>query len=296
MDWILSVRLPLLVLAGSVGLLWFVRRSFWKSKTLKEERIYTTKYKHADEHRWRSVFFGIGCLVSISSVIAAFEWVWYEKSTALVLEQPEETPYNIEPIPRTVEFSQEVPKQTVVMPPLISDIIPVENDPPVYIPMELPKTSSNDAVPDLNPTPVTSKPAPKPPVLVPPKMDDNAEDLPFKIVEDMPLFPGCDELKTKEERRACSDKALQDYIYSRIKYPAIAREVNISGTVPVSFVVERDGRITELTIMRRLGGGCDEEVLRVMQAMAQDVRWIPGKQRQVPVRVQFTMPVKFSLQ
>lgn len=101
----------------------------------------------------------------------------------------------------------------------------------------------------------------------------------FTVVEEMPSFPGGEEARMK-------------FLYDNIVYPQVARESNISGTVFVGFVVDSRGRVTEAKIQRGIGGGCDEEALRVIKLMPS---WNPGKQAGKPVRVQFTMPIKFSL-
>ena len=72
----------------------------------------------------------------------------------------------------------------------------------------------------------------------------------------------------------------------------MARESGIEGTVFVTFVIERDGSVTDVKILRGIGGGCDEEALRVVRNMP---KCEPGKQRGKPVRVQFNMPIKFTL-
>lgn len=72
----------------------------------------------------------------------------------------------------------------------------------------------------------------------------------------------------------------------------MARESGIQGTVYVTFVVERNGNVTDVRVLRGIGGGCDEEAVRVIKAMP---KWNPGKQRGKPVRVQFNMPIKFTL-
>jgi protein TonB len=77
-----------------------------------------------------------------------------------------------------------------------------------------------------------------------------------------------------------------------MKYPQMARESGIQGTVYVTFVVERNGNVTDVKVLRGIGGGCDEEAIRVIQAMPP---WVPGKQRGKPVRVQFNMPIRFTL-
>lgn len=109
---------------------------------------------------------------------------------------------------------------------------------------------------------------------------DIPEDVPFVRVENMPEFKG-------------GLKAMYAFINSIIEYPRLAKEIGISGRVFLSFVVERDGSITDVQITRGIGGGCDEEAVRVIKAMP---NWNPGKQRENPVRVQYQMAIKFSLQ
>ena len=72
----------------------------------------------------------------------------------------------------------------------------------------------------------------------------------------------------------------------------MAKESGIQGTVYMSFVVEKDGHITDVKVVRGIGGGCDEEAVRVIKSMP---NWKPGKQRGRSVRVQFSMPIKFTL-
>jgi len=79
---------------------------------------------------------------------------------------------------------------------------------------------------------------------------------------------------------------------NNIKYPEVARTSGITGTVYVQFVVEKDGSISDVKVVRGIGGGCDEEAVRVVKSMP---RWKPGKQRGQPVRVYFTLPIEFKL-
>jgi TonB family protein len=87
------------------------------------------------------------------------------------------------------------------------------------------------------------------------------------------------------------DAALR-YMMMQVKYPAYAREHNIQGRVVVSFIVEKDGSLSNIKPVGLVGGGCDEEVIRILNAME---RWKPGKQNGKPVRVQYTLPVSFKL-
>jgi TonB family protein len=110
----------------------------------------------------------------------------------------------------------------------------------------------------------------------------------FKVVEEMPRFPGCE-----DNNKNCADKKMLEFIYQNLRYPALARENEVEGTVVVSFIVERNGKITEPKIVREIGGGCGDEVLRVVNLMP---TWIPGKQKGEAVRVQFNLPVRFQLE
>ena len=115
----------------------------------------------------------------------------------------------------------------------------------------------------------------------------------FKVVEEMPRFPGCEDMAGEtDEKKACADKKMLEFVYQNIRYPKEAREKGIEGMAVVSFIVGKDGVIREPKIVRGIGGGCDEEVLRMANLMPQ---WIPGKQRGRVVDVQFNLPVRFKL-
>jgi periplasmic protein TonB len=101
----------------------------------------------------------------------------------------------------------------------------------------------------------------------------------FTIVEEMPLFPG-------------GEKARSRFLADSIIYPETARKNGIQGTVYVSFIIDDDGSVTNVKILRGIGGGCDEEALRVVRIMP---KWIPGKQDGKAVRVLFNMPINFKL-
>ena len=82
------------------------------------------------------------------------------------------------------------------------------------------------------------------------------------------------------------------HIYSILKYPAIARENGITGTVVVSFIINKDGELQDASIMKDIGGGCGAEVLRVVKKLG---NFTPGKQNGKPVSVIYRVPVKFDL-
>ena len=139
---------------------------------------------------------------------------------------------------------------------------------------------------------IAPPPPPKPPA--PPKEVDHGmlDIVPFAEV--MPMFPGCENSGlSNAEQQQCATKQMLEYIYANLRYPQIARDINIQGTAVVSFVVERDGSITNAKVVREPGASLGEEALKVVNSFP---KWIPGKQRGRPVRVQFNLPVKFRLE
>lgn len=101
----------------------------------------------------------------------------------------------------------------------------------------------------------------------------------FVSIETQPSFPG-------------GIEKFYAYVGKSVKYPPQAAENNIQGKVYLSFVVEKDGRLTDITVVRKLGGGTDEEAIRVLKASP---RWTPGIQNGKPVRVKYNIPISFTL-
>ena len=108
--------------------------------------------------------------------------------------------------------------------------------------------------------------------------DEEVEQEIFQIVEEMPSFPG-------------GEVKMMEYIAKNIKYPPQALKKGIRGRVIVSFVVEPDGSVSNVKVLRGIGGGCDEEAIRVVKSMP---RWKPGKQRGKYVRVSLMLPINFN--
>ncbi|MCB9036899.1 MAG: TonB family protein [Lewinellaceae bacterium] len=119
----------------------------------------------------------------------------------------------------------------------------------------------------------------------------------FKVVEEMPRFPGCEEENVPEgEMVQCSNRKLIEYIFTNVKYPREAKDAGIEGTAIVSFVVDKDGWVKDIKVARPLHERIDAEVIRVVKQMNEmDQRWIPGRQKGQAVNVQFNLPVKFLL-
>jgi protein TonB len=112
----------------------------------------------------------------------------------------------------------------------------------------------------------------------PPKHEEESKV--FDVVEQMPSFPG-------------GNGALLEYLATHVKYPVVAQENGVQGRVIVSFVVERDGSITDVRVVRSVDPSLDREAARVVSSMP---RWTPGKQNGSAVRVKYNVPVMFKLQ
>ncbi|HNQ20779.1 MAG TPA: energy transducer TonB [Bacteroidales bacterium] len=216
-----------------------------------------------DLNRQRTLFLQIGLVFALAVVFLAFEWKTYEKSeSTLASSGPVQIDEEIVQITQQEQppAPPKAPEVTTIL-EIVDDDVVVEDEINVDI-----EARADQAVQSYVPVMTEEEPAPV------------AEEI-FTFVEEYPEFPG-------------GDKALREYILNNIKYPEVARTSGITGTVYVQFVVEKDGSISDVKVVRGIGGGCDEEAGRVVKSMP---RWKPGKQRGQPVRVYFTLPIEFKL-
>ena len=126
----------------------------------------------------------------------------------------------------------------------------------------------------------TEEPQQEEPIYNTMDLTENADGEVFSVVEDEPEFPG-------------GVEALYKYLAENIKYPVLAKEKGTQGRVYVTFVVEKDGSVTDAKVLRGVSEEVDAEALRVINAMP---KWKPGMQQGVPVRVQYNIPIIFKLQ
>ena len=193
--------------------------------------------------------------------------------TPPVIPPPPPPPPRPEPVRQvaTIDFRPPVVKDN----PIEEPIIPKMDDITVAV-----STKTQDGVKENLP-PIVEPTAP--PIEAP-----TVKEKPATVDEDATLF--FVEQKPEFEN---GEKALYDFLGKNIVYPAIARENGIMGTVFVGFVVSKDGTIRNVEIKRGIGGGCNEEAIRVIKLMP---KWKPGKQNGKAVNVAFTLPVKFRLE
>lgn len=237
--------------------------------------------------------FQVGVILALSFALAAFNFTTYppqeKKITLAVFPIDEDIP--------VIRTAREKPKE-IPPPPIQKTMEKIEIVEDTDFIDEEP-----EEVPEKIEVPIDAEvafvaPKPKVPVRIekPVKIEPIEEEPdvePIKIfVDEMPRFDACEEIDgDKAALKQCATSKLLRYVGERIKYPAIARENGIKGQVVIQFVVEKDGSISNAKVVRDIGGGCGKEALRVVKEMP---KWVPGRQRSVPVRVRFTLPVKFD--
>jgi protein TonB len=213
--------------------------------------------------------------ISLPTIIA---WLQSQKEEVLVpptITSADLTPPPIdptEPPPPPPPPPPQVPT-IAFTPPVVTDE-KVEEVPPV-ITEETPQISTDTHEGDANADIVI------PDVGTGNQVVEPVIEAPLTIVEQMPTFPG-------------GEEEMMKFIRKSVNYPQVEREAGISGTCYVTFVVEKDGSITDVKVLRGVSGGpgCDKEAQRVIKAMPS---WKPGKQNGREVRVQFNLPIKFTL-
>lgn len=221
------------------------------------------KTKKADLEGKKGYFFEIGLIVALLVVFAAFEYKSYDKITVdIATRAVDDTPEEIIPITeQKVKPPPPPPPKQVTKITIVEDDVEVEDEIDIDVEAD-DETEMEEYIP------------------VEEEEEEIEEAEIFTVVEAMPEFPG-------------GMGKLMAFLANNIKYPSFAKETNIQGRVFINFVVEPDGSISNVKVLRGIGGGCDEEAVRVVESMP---NWKPGMQRGKPVRVSYNLPVKFTLQ
>ena len=222
----------------------------------------TKKSNRADLEKRRLMFTQIGLIVSLALAWMVFETKSYGKQEIRTFDGTTETiPDDLVPV--TI---QEKP-QPIEKPKVVNMIAVVDNNEEIESEIDIDVNVKEDE--PIEPT-----------IPIDIIEEEIVEEVPFIIVENMPTFPG-------------GEKKMLEYVAKNVKYPQLAKEVGTQGRVFVSFVVEKDGSITNVTILRGIGSGCDEEAMRVVKSMP---KWNPGLQCGRAVRVSCNLPINFKLQ
>jgi protein TonB len=247
------------------------------------------KYPEADSYRMNNTFFRVGLICAIAMSVLAFNWTTFESQfensigEGVIYIDDNNTP---------VTFPENKTPPPPPPPPVIEEM----NDQDIDDDFEFSDQDFEDDNIDYEPYERSDDGDDKP-KLIEEEPDIEIEDeLPFTVVENMPTFPGCADLPTEGERKKCSDNKLLKYVYQNLKYPTIARENGIEGLVVARFIVGKDGKIQNIEIVKGIGGGCGEELERVLNSMNDmPQNWKAGEQRGRKVPVRFNIPIRFKL-
>jgi protein TonB len=219
------------------------------------------KNPKADLTRKSMFFFSIGLLITMSLVLAAFEWRQYEAKVADLVER------------RTDVF-----EETIEVPP--TDI-PPPPPPVVQAPVIVEVPDEEEIEEDI-----------KVNLDIEVSQDTKVEEIVVKAEEPKEEV---DEIFTIVEESAAPKggmAAFYKYVGDKMKYPPQARRMGIDGKVFVEFVINKDGSISDVKAVKGIGAGCDEEAVRVVQGAP---AWTPGKQRGKPVKQRMVLPITFKL-
>ena len=219
------------------------------------------KNPKADLNKKTTLFLNIGLVISLSLVIMAFEWRFYDDGELMDLGQVSDEFEDVMEIPPTEQPPPPPPK--IQQPEIIE--VPDEEEIEEEIEVDLDVEITEETVVEEI-------------VFDEPVEEEVAEEI-FTIVEDQPNPKG-------------GMAAFYEYVGKKLKYPAQARRMGIEGKVFVEFVVDKDGSITDVKAIKGIGAGCDEEAIRVIQTAP---KWNPGKQRGRPVKVRMILPITFKL-
>lgn len=246
-----------------------------------------TKYPEVDGLGYSNSFLNFGLAVALLISILVLSYTEYEKSVFIpdgALDIDDE--FVIEP-PRT----QEPPPPPPPPPPPkieeVSEELLEEEDQDLF----KDQTVFEDT--EVVEEPVVEEAPPPPPP--PPKKEEKKI---FRRAEQMPRFPGCEDIDGDNDAKyQCAQQKLLEFVYSNIRYPTIAKETQTEGTVYAQFVVTDNGDIEDIKILRDPGAGLGDEAKRVVEKMkTMPQKWTPGRQRGKPVSVMFNLPVKFQLE
>ena len=228
------------------------------------------KTTQADIENKRSTLRALGFIASLSLVLIALSWTSYDVITRQALNyeadllEDEEIPINIVTPPPPPP----PPQQTTVI-----EIVDDEEEIEIELEIEDIELDEDTEIEIIE------------------EDDDVEDDTPFMIVENMPALAQCKTMRG-DERHQCTQMEIIKYVSKNTKYPQIAKDAGIQGTVFVYFVIGKDGYVKDVKVLREVDSRLDKEAKRVVESLP---RFDPGSQRGKNVSVQYTIPVKFII-
>lgn len=242
--------------------------------------MFSKKNPRVDLEKYRFLFFLIGLVISLGLVIFLFNIKTYQKAFESFLMEDEVDIHEVE-VPITQREIPEVPPPPI---PEVIEVVEDETDLLEELVIDVTETSEDEFVNWTHQEEVVS---------VETEEEETDEVLNFELVERVPVFPGCEDAVNNDQRKACFQSRLMQYVLKNFKYPEAAREMNIQGKVYVHFVVEKDGNLSNIEVVRGVDPILDEEALRVIHSLPHIK---PAEQRGKPVRMSFVLPINARLQ
>lgn len=222
------------------------------------------KTPKADLQNKRGLFLEIGLVISLLLVIGAFLYTPKEHRIEQLEQEVTVVEEEMIEVTRQDQKPPEAPKKTEMK--VIADMLSiVKNDAKITTEVDFADFDDDTEIVQI----------------VEVKEEEIKDDEPFISAETMPKFQGGD-LTT-----------FRNWVQSKVRYPQVAQENGISGRVVLQFVIERDGRLTNIVVLQTPDRSLSEEAIRVLN---QSPKWSPGKQRSQTVRVKYTLPVDFRIQ
>jgi protein TonB len=230
------------------------------------------KNPKADLTKNSSLYFVIGLFAVMLFTYVAFEWKTYDQVNDYDISMNVDDLLD-EEVPMTEQIKTPPPPPPPAAPEIIEVVEDEEEVEETVI--ESTETSQEEEI-----------------VAVDDVIVDEIEedvDVPFAVIEDVPVFPGCE---NESDKRACFNTMIQKHIGKNFRYPEIAQEMGVQGRVSVMFVIQKDGSIGNVR-MRGPDKNLEAEAARIINKLP---KMIPGKQRGRAVRVPFSIPINFKLQ
>ena len=224
------------------------------------------KNPKADLEKRRGLYLEIGLVAALAVALVAFNIKSYDEEQIEVVQRTAID--EVEDVIIQTQQEELPPPPPPETPEVTTELNVIEDDAESENEVDMSSCQRQEEATNIEITPVKVE-----------EEEEEDEQVIFQVVENDPEFPG-------------GAEALYKYLAQNIKYPQLARENNITGRVYVTFVVEKDGSVTGVRVLRDIGGGCGQEAIRVVKSMP---KWTPGKQRGKNVRVQYNLPVNFSL-
>ena len=236
----------------------------------------TKKDPRVDLNRAKGLYFAFSLFLITGLAWMALEWKTFE--TEPYVHNPDVTAEIWEEdIPITIPPEPELPPPP---PPIIDeDFEPAADDDDVEETVfDDTETNPDEVIEDVTNTEVLDE-------------DDGPDEVPFLLIEDAPIFPGCESV-SKDQRKACFQEQMQKHIRRHFRYPELEQEMGVQGRVYVQFIIQKDGSIGNVR-MRGPSENLEKEAARIISKLPD---MTPGKQRGTPVKVPFSIPINFQLQ